>query len=207
MMRLNDEKLNKRFASGFTLVEIIVSVAIVLVIGFLVGMFGLGISKFSTSFNENVDTQGGLIQALGIISQEARSMEQSNIGSYPIDSAASSSFVFYSDIDGDGLFERVRYFLTGNILKKGFIKPTGNPYAYNAVNEKINDIINNMSVTSTPIFSYYDSNFSGSEQPMSYPLNISNIRLIKISLSATQSSQGQPISFNIYIMPRSLKSN
>ena len=134
-------------------------------------------------------------------------MAQSNVGSYPIASAASSSITFYSNEDEDDLIERIRYFLDNDILKKGIIKPSGNPLSYGTSSETISEAIHNMLATSTPVFSYYDSNYTGNQQAMSEPIIASDVRIIETRLAVQDDSSKAPIIIKIQAMPRNLKSN
>ena len=50
---------------------------------------------------------------------------------------ATTGFIFYANIDSDTLYERVRFWVEGTILKKGVIKPTGVPLDYDLQNEDV----------------------------------------------------------------------
>lgn len=193
--------------SGFTLLELIIGFSITVIIIVIAGLFASNVLNFGAIFEGSFETSDEVRQTFQPMITEVRSMAPSNIGSYPLDTAASSSFIFHSDIDEDGLFERVRYFLDGKIFKKGIVKPTGNPLTYNLGNEIITEQIHNIVLVSTSIFSYYDTNYTGSQPPMAFPVNISEVRTIGIQITAQKPNQGAPSSFNAQITPRNLRTN
>ena len=65
------------------------------------------------------------------------------------------TFTFYSDIDSDGVKERVRYFKDNLDFKKGIIEPTGDPLEYVLGNETISTLTGALENVD-PIFNYYD---------------------------------------------------
>lgn len=193
---------------GFTLLEIIVVMGILFGIMFVVVRFGLDIASFGGFLGENLSSTQELQQTFKVIKTEIRSMGPASNGGYPIESAANGSFVFYSDTDGDGLFERVRYYLEGNILKKGITKPTGNPLTYLPANEQIRELVHNIVTGSPPVFSYFPKDTDGNGAPLSTPADPSTIRLLRMSLTADQNPQQLPgpATLNILITIRNFRS-
>ena len=124
---------------GFTLIEIIIAIAIFSGIILAVSMFGLDVYDFGIFLGENLNAQRELQTTLRVMASEMKAMNQSVVGSYAIESASQNAITFYSDIDGDGLTDKIRYFLENNILKKGVIKPSGSPLSYSGT-ERINSI-------------------------------------------------------------------
>ncbi len=193
---------------GFTLIEV------------LVGLFVLGLLAVSVgAFQKNIFflegfSRGSLIaqqegrNAIKEMTKEIRSISSSSTGTYPIDTASQNSFTFYSDIDDDGLKERVRYFLDGTILKKGVLKPVGDPVVYDDNNEVVTDFVRDV-INTNPIFSYYDSNYDGLTPPMTYPIDLASIRLVKIELTIDKngSRAPSPMTFTFQVTMRNLKDN
>ncbi len=97
---------------------------------------------------------------------------------------------FFANIDSDDLKERLNYFLSGNILKRGVIKPGGSPLTYNPANEVLQDLIKD--VTPATIFSYYDSTFDGTGSPLAQPVDVSKIRLVKITITVDPNGPKPP---------------
>ncbi len=199
-------KNKKNLISGFTLIETLFGVAIfVLIVGVLT-LFSKNVWVYNSFISIGfVNTDNGR-QMLKTIVSEIRTASSANTGAYAISQATSSSFTFYSDINNDNLKEKVRYFLSGNLLQKGFIQPTGSPLAYNSANEKISTLASN--VTSIT-FNYYDKNYDGTTAALSSPINIPNIRLVKITVTISQNSNNSPapMTFSTQVSIRNLKDN
>lgn len=177
---------------------------------FLITSFSGDTLNFRVFLGESLQIQQELEATLRHLVTEIRSVGPSNIGSYPLAQATTSSLIFYSDIDKDGSFERVRYFLSGSTFKKGVIKPSGPPWVYSTSSEIITDRIKNVIATSSPIFSYYAADYTGAEGPLTYPLDIFNIRVIKVEITADQAAGTRtpaPVTLSIYATMRNLRSN
>lgn len=170
---------------GLTLLEILIAMALMIGIAFFITQLSGDLTDYSLRFNRGIFTQQQIQQTLQLIVPEIRSASQSSNGVYPIVAASTSSFKFYSDLDQDGKFEEVRYFLQNGIFKKGVIKPTGSPPSYPTSNEAIYDLVNNMS-TST-IFYYYDNTATSTlSSPLPYPVDVLSIRTVEVRLIANQ---------------------
>ena len=174
-------------SAGFTLMEIIVAMSILSGIILVVTMFSLDIYDFGIFLGENIVAEQEIQLTLRVMASEIRAMSQSATGAYPIDVASQSSITFYSDIDGDGLAERVRYYLDATTFKKGVIKPTGTPLAYPTANEQIQEVVHNVYLPAGNIFAYYNSSYTGTQAALTFPLNISDLRLININITVDQS--------------------
>ncbi len=194
-------------SKGFTLIEILVSAAIFVVIIAVIFLLSANISTFSLSLAQSFETQQEAQQTLETMASEMRPMESSGLGAYAIAQVSTSSITFFSDIDGDGVPDQVRYFLDGTTFKKGVIKPAGNPLVYDPNSEQISEMVHNMAMGTSSIFTYYDSGYDGSEPPMAYPINISNIRTVSIRLIAQEPNQTAPEIFFTSVTPRNLRTN
>lgn len=199
--------LDENNNSGFTLVEIIIGIAIVIAISLISGVFIQFISRLGIFPAIGFENQQELQETFQLMTPELRSMEVSNNGSYPIENASTSSLIFYSDIDKDGLVERIRYFKDGVAFKKAVIKPAGNPLIYNPAEEKTFIAIHKIIASSSDIFSYYDEDYTGSEAKISFPVNIQQIRTIKTEIIVEQGSglEPMPTTLSIQATPRNLR--
>ncbi len=167
---------------GFSLVEVVVTIAIAGGIFVAVLQFGQDIFSINSAAQANLTAQSDGRKVVKTMVKELRSTSPSSLGAYPIASVSTSSITFFSNVDSDNLKEQIRYFLQGTELKKGVIKPTGNPLTYNPGNESISVMIRDIKPTTTPIFYYYDQNYSGTTTPLGSPYNIPAVRHIKISV-------------------------
>jgi len=207
--KMNNKKTIPNLMSGFTLPEIIVTTAIFTVILGAVSLFARDIFYYNTVFSSGLASYDDARKILRPIASEIRSAAQSSSGSYNIESANGTSFVFFSDVNADGKKERIRYFLSGTTLRRGVIMPTGSPYQYLSANETFTNVVSNVRNGTDPIFTYYDSNYDGTTSALSLPVSISNIRLVKIILiiDADPSKPPVPMTVTTQVSIRNLKDN
>lgn len=195
---------------GFSLIEVLIAISISAFIAFILASFRGNLSLLQNFLNQKLQSRQDADAAMQILQREIRSAGISSNGAYPIESASTSSLVFFSDIDADGLFEQVRYFMGTSTLQKGVIKPSGNPLTYASSSEIITTLVDNAIATSTtPVFRYYDASYTGTQQPMTYPLDVASIRMISFYLSAdiNASTSPQPELFTFTTDIRNLRSN
>lgn len=198
----------KNYNSGFSVVEVLVAL-------FIGTIISLGIGKFSTDvFLLNNVVQSGLTaqedsrRVVKTIATELREASPSSTGAYPIELASTSELIFYGDINNDGLKEKVRYYVSGLILKKDVVKPTGSPLVYSGGTTTTN-VINDVRNGTTSIFTYYDKNYDGITTSLSYPIDIPSIRLVKINLAIDRDPYRSPVPVYIttQVSIRNLKDN
>jgi hypothetical protein len=203
------EKKKTIKTTGVTLIELLVVVVILFVISFAFGKFQKDIFASNDEYTHRLYAEQEARTSLKNLIAELRSAEQSNTGDYPIILASSSAITFFSDIDGDGLQERIRYYLDGTTLHKAVLKPTGSPYSYIESNETNSYEINNVVTPGGQIFSYYDRNYTGTSSALSFPVNISSIRLVKVNITidANPTRSPEPITFESQVTIRNLKDN
>ncbi len=201
--------LNFKKIKGFTLLETVISIAIFsLVIG-LVSLFARDIFYYGSIFSGGLSAYDESKKVLQPIASEIRSSSPSSLGSYPIETATDNSFIFFADINSDGLKERIRYFLSGTTFKKGVITPTGNPLLYIVNNEVITDVVHNIKNNGTPIFNYYNTSYNGNTASLAQPVMVIEIRLIRITLiiDTDPNRSPVPVTVSTQINLRNLKDN
>jgi prepilin-type N-terminal cleavage/methylation domain-containing protein len=169
--------------SGFTLIEILVVIFVATLIGIAVYTLEKDSFSLNSKIYDELSAQFEARNALKAMTSEIRSASPSSIGSYPIEQANSTSFVFYSNVDSDPFKERVRYFLDGVTLKRGIVKPTGDPLIYDPASETVSILVNKMVNGSVPVFNYYNDNYDGTSVPLPLPADIPSIRLVKITIT------------------------
>jgi hypothetical protein len=125
--------------------------------------------------------------------------------------AGDSEIIFYSPLGGPGtLIKRIRYFVSNNILYKGVVVPTGSPLSYNLLSETLSAVQPDLSLGGNPIFYYYDGDYDGDTAALVQPVNINNVKFVRINLVVLKQSQlnsDDTFSLNIGGTVRSLKDN
>ncbi len=177
-----------KVSQGVTLVELIVGVAIFSLIGLGLIFFQRTVVWTTKTAQTNLVVQQQVRRTLNTFSDELRSAKPSASGAYAIESAGTSSIVFFSNIDTATDTERVRYFLATSststlydVIKRGIIKPTGT--TYNSANESISTIATNIKNTSsTPLLTYFDEGYAGTSTALALPVNISAIRHVQMNI-------------------------
>ncbi|MDO9510032.1 MAG: prepilin-type N-terminal cleavage/methylation domain-containing protein [Candidatus Magasanikbacteria bacterium] len=203
---------NVKNNKGFTLIETMFAIGIFSIIIF--GIFSL----FNVSFKADRDIQGGgavqneSSKVVQSFIDELRTANYSTVGSFPVTLANSTEIIFYSNIDADNLMERVRYFVDGDVLKKGVTKPTGDVlYSYNTSTEQTIELVHNLKTPIETIFTYFDENYNGADSVnfMTYPIILPDIRMVGITLQIKQNTALNAKIFEVKtkVQLRNLKTN
>lgn len=194
---------------GFTLAEIITAVAILSVIMVAVSAFQYNVITYNRSAAVSLTNAQEAQAIVKTIAKELRAMQPSVNGAYPIATAGTSTITFFSDVDGDGNEEQVRYYIASTTVYRGIIKPTGAPLGYTTseTTKILATGIRNSSTT--PVFEYFGSTYAGTSSPMTYPLTITNIRLVKVNLTIDTDPNKAPIlrTYTTQVGLRNLKDN
>jgi prepilin-type N-terminal cleavage/methylation domain-containing protein len=194
---------------GFTLPEILVSVFILSLVVLAATTFERDVFSVNYALQGSLNAQLDARHVVKVMVTELRKAEPSASGAYPIASASSTSVTFYSDINADGVREKVRYFISGGDLKKGVVTPSGTPPAYTGT-EKVSTIISGFVSSSTlPLFQYYPSTYTGTTSPLSSPIDIPSVRLVKIAVIIDQDPNKSPVPLVVtsQVSLRNLKDN
>ena len=187
-----------RKAQGFSLVELVVVCTLTaLVGGAILGIYD-GLVRSWADTSHRIVNQDDARLALDEVSRLLRMSEssESNLSSTSdaVAVAADNQLVFYSDIDGDGLAEKVRYYLDGTSLRMATVDPntsTSPPtYASTYTGDGViimNGVQNYSDTNSTnwmPVFTFYKMNpaYVGNPVP-------ANDTLIPISLTTSTHQQ------------------
>jgi prepilin-type N-terminal cleavage/methylation domain-containing protein len=195
---------------GFTLIEVITTIAIFIVIMIAVSTFQYNVLSYNRIGTVALTNAQEVESLLKIMAKEIRSMESGSDGSYAISAAATTSLTFFADVDSDGNKEKVRYYIATTTIYRGSIKPTGSPATYIQSNETTKILVTGIrNSPSTPIFDYFDSMYAGTSTPMTYPLNLTSIRLVKVTLTIDTDPNKAPIlrAYTTQIGLRNLKDN
>jgi prepilin-type N-terminal cleavage/methylation domain-containing protein len=208
MFRNNIYKKIKR-NNGVTLLEVLITMAIFTLVMGAIATFARDLFYYNSIFTGGLTSYDDARKVLQPIASEIRAASSSSLGSYSIEKATNTEFIFFTDIDNNGSKERVRYYLSGNIIKRGVIIPTGSPLQYLPANETNTDIVHGVSNGVTPIFSYYNSSYNGTTAPLSQPVSILDIRLVKIVIiiDSDPNRPPGPVTVTTQVSIRNLKDN
>ncbi len=200
---------SKKMREGFSLLEVVIVIAIATTIVFVVGNLGSNTNVLNTLVSRELQSKADVDQNLQIMTTAIRSATQSANGSYAIVSAGTSSLVFYSNGAAGGAINRVRYFLSSSSIYSGIIQPTGTPAVYPTSSEAITDLIDNVVIVgSSSLFLYYNDSYIGpTSTAMTSTVDVSSIRLIGLSFYTTvaPSSSPAPQYFSRFINIRNLR--
>lgn len=177
-------KIKNSCDQGFTLVEVLVAIGIFSIITVGATSLLLWAMHGRDVVFEQLSTQNEGRKAVQDFSNEVRRATASSIGAYPLQTAEEQQIIFYSNIDDDTWRERVRYFVSDRTLKKGILKPSGNPLVYNTANETITEVAHEVANGVLPIFSYYGENYDGvsNTSTLPSPINVNLVRIIGMKL-------------------------
>lgn len=168
---------------GFTLIEVMVAVLLFSIIG--ISLMAL-ISSLLAGSSQQSRLLSGQDQARKLAAQitnELRNSQAGNDGSYQIESAGDQQLTFYSGLSFSNASDRIRYYLQNGKLYRGMTKYYNGPY--NTSTEQSlpvqDDVVNS---SSTPVFLYYDGNYSGSSTQVSLPqpVNVTQVKFVKLNL-------------------------
>ncbi|MBP9748432.1 MAG: prepilin-type N-terminal cleavage/methylation domain-containing protein [Candidatus Pacebacteria bacterium] len=192
--------------TGFTLVEILFAVSIFIVVSLVMGAFARNTWVYNSFISSSFNNLNAGRTTLKTMVAEIRTASSGDNGAYVVSAASNTSFTIYSDIDNDALKERVRYFVSGNSLRRGVIKPTGSPLGYTGT-EVITTLIPN--ITNATVFEYYDKNYDGTTASLASPIQIPSVRLVKITVTIDENPNRAPgpITLTSQVTLRNIKDN
>ena len=202
---INKLKLNQK---GFSLTELLVAMAVTSLIIGAVWVFVIRGYEFSEIEMRQVLDQEEARKSIEEIGREIRETTQSDSGAYPIEEATDTSFTFFSDIDNDGDREKINYRLAGTEIIKEIYEPSGYPITYPS--EGTEEVVaQNVQNASVDLFSYFDENFTGSESPLASPIDLTQVRVVRITVVVDSNPGKQPGSYTLStdVQLRNLKDN
>ncbi len=173
--------MNHRAAFGFTIIEVIVTVAIFTAIAY--GLIALVSNLFSNARGQGSlllgSDQGRLVAFK--LAGELRNATAGADGAYSIGQAGDQQLILYSNTDSVSDIEKIRYYVQDNKLYKGVTKPSGQ--TYNSANEIKTPILDDLGNGASPIFYYYDDTYDGTANNfLPQPVNVTQVNYVKINL-------------------------
>lgn len=190
---------------GFTLLEVIVAIAIFSVLMLAISLLFLSLYKQQGSDIGMIKRIHNANVAVDMMSRELREANRGENGSFALSSADANSLTFYSDADGDGLTEKISYILQGTELQRTVVEPgSGSTYSEAGTITVLCDEVNNGAL---PIFSYYDNTYMGTGSPLSFPVEVLEVKIVGISLNLNSNNRisSSPLYVETKIQLRNLK--
>ncbi|MBU0619778.1 MAG: type II secretion system protein [Patescibacteria group bacterium] len=187
---------------GFSLIELIIVIGIFSTITIVWMSFyikGLQLFPFILKQSQSVEDAQNSVETMV---REIRNTDNGEDGSNNFALASDYTLIFYSDINKDGLTDKIRYFIENEKFKKAVIYPTGWPLEYLPENEEITILAKNIMNTSTPIFYYYD----GDNNILPTQAILTKTKMIKVKMKI---DNGRPENYNLesYVQIRNVKDN
>jgi len=169
---------------GMTIIEMMVAISI-----FTIGIGGFTLLFYKTwEMNKFALEMGqssmAVSQSVNKMINYIRKTRQSDNGSYALVSAEDNDLILYSDYNKDGVTERLHFYKNNSDVLMGITSPTTEvPKVYPAEDDETVTLASKIvNASDVPIFYYYDQNYSGSQDSLSTPVDVSEVRLIKVYL-------------------------
>lgn len=186
---------------GMSLVEMLMAIFIL-----LIGLEGVSL-LFVNSWKMNkyvIETGNASLMAsrtVNRIVKDIRMARQADNGDYPIESGKMNDLQIYIDIDGDGITERVHYYLSDGSIYRGITKPNAAvPVTYPSGDQTTSLLAQYISNTNAdPVFFYYNKNYPSDtiNNPLATPVAVQNVRLIKVHLLVNIDPINAPNNINV----------
>ncbi len=198
-----------KYTRGFTVTELVVVVAIVALLSVGVGNFMGDVFFLGSVARGSLSVSQDARNVLRVMAREIRAAAPSANGAYPLVSVASSSISFFSDIDGNGQRDFVRYYVSSSTLMKGVTVAAGSPLSYSTTSEITYIVMSDVRNASTSIFTYYDNAYAGTSSPLAFPVSVQSVRLVRIDLILDANADRAPATktFTTQVSIRNLKDN
>ena len=191
---------------GFTLIETLIVIGILIFIGLAIANFQVDIFRFNTTTQSGLSTNFEIRRTFKNFTADMRTASPSSTGAFPILEASSSTLTFYANIDSDIAVERVRYFVSSSTLWRAVLKPTGSPLSYSGT-EAVNGVVTG--VLDHSVFFYYKEGNVSTSTLLFSPIDPKNITLVKLLLSVDKDTNRPPstILSETSVLVRNLKKN
>jgi len=194
--------------SGFTLIELVVAIAVLIIMVVAISAFFIVLYKEQGSDIARIERTDAAGRTIETMSSEIRKMNRAESGVFPLETVQEQTLVFYSDIDNDGLTEKIEYSLNGSdetILERKLTEP-GDDLDYSG-EEVTTVVVSGIKNGTDPLFKYYDKDYTGTEGSLSGEINVTDVRIIEIILDINPSDKylSSSLRAETKVHPRNLK--
>lgn len=179
---------------GFTLPEMLVVIAILGMVGAALSGIIVQTYKGNAYVFEAASSVDNARRGLTDSLQDLREATYGEDGAYPVATAATSSIMFYADVDSDNPVERVRVYLSNGTLYRGVTNSAGNPPSYTGQPETVQTVVGYVrNDATTPLFTYYDSTGA----LLTAPVNVSDVAFVTMDIRVDLNPTRAP---NVYAL-------
>lgn len=143
---------------GLTLIEMVVSVGIIAIIMVVITQSVIYFYRANrTNFEESYQITSAQ-KGVQVLIKDLREATYGDNGAYPLESIASTSVTFYSDVDRSAPVERIKYQLNGTSLTRTITNSVGTPPTYTGAvsTSTLSDYVRNIG-DNIPVFRYYNA--------------------------------------------------
>ena len=204
-------RIIKNYQRGFTLVEVLVGLVLVLALGLAITGLNAAISQNQILVWQNYLNVDQTNNFMNNLVRELRTARNADNGAYPLETVNDQEISFYSDLDFDNQTEKIRYFLEGTSLFKGVTKPTGFPVTYPSTQEKLIKLTDYVRNGSAAVFTYYNGDWPADKthNPLTLAKRLTETKLIRLylRLNTQADKQNEDFILESYTQLRMLKNN
>lgn len=176
--------------AGFTLLDTVIWVSLFIIVMLAITQSVLFFYRANTYVLQEATAISATQQGLDAMMRIIRETSYSSVGAYPVIAISTSSYTFYADIDNDAVVERVRYYLSGELLYRATLNPSGDPLEYSGAETAsiVTEHIKN-NLHAIDVFTYYDEEGS----IMSDYADIASVRFVSVHLAADVDPNRPPL--------------
>ena len=198
----------KKTQYGFTLQEMVIVIAIVVIISTGVYLIFTNGRKLFNLQNYSVIAQNQALKASLLMQREIREARApEGLGLQAIEEANTQSIIFFADITDepvDNRQEKIEYLLQNGQILRGISYWNSQVQDYNPLPDLAHyaqgmagaSVVAQYVVNgATPVFYYYDQDYTGSQSSMGYPINIGAVKIIKVHLEIDPNPGRSPESY------------
>jgi prepilin-type N-terminal cleavage/methylation domain-containing protein len=175
---------------GFSLVELLIAATIFPLVLSAAYMVFITLSGNYSTIAAQSEATSEAQRAMDTLVRELRQAQEVTDGSGALATATASSCSFYSDVDRDGVPERITYYVDGTDLYRAEGRATNPVYPYGFVDGPAERVVN-LTTSTSIVFTYYDESDPLTADPTPNPATVC---AVGIHLSASRPAQNGQVS-------------